>query len=70
MTDADLCRARGWCVGDLLWGVECGRSAVIRLTAIGERLVLARAVERDGVDVDADEAHWSLSCREWVRVPR
>lgn len=41
MTSADFCRERGWKVGDI---IRCeyasGRYRILRITAIGEKLVL------------------------------
>jgi len=86
LSAADLCRFRGWGPGTVLEGIE--RDHVtgevycadrIRLTAIGEQLVLARGVERAPPRGDTHgafelhddyESSWSLSAREWREVLR
>ena len=40
-TSADICRANGWTVGDLLEGEDKVCRDRIRLTAIGEEIVIA-----------------------------
>lgn len=54
-SDADLCRRQGWQAGDLLQGTarssaETGRPArvIIRITAVGQELVLAQRVAVNG----------------------
>lgn len=63
-TDAETCRLSGWRVGDVLGGEECGRVERIVLTAIGKRLILAQRVGHPD-----DRENWTLSCRDWRRVP-
>ena len=65
--DADICRKNGWKVGTLLEGDEGYGPSVIRITAIGERKILAREISRNGKACAADEASWTLSCRKWRR---
>lgn len=71
--DAETCRANGWVVGDRLVGDEGFGPDVIELTAIGERLILAKRVSTSRRNGDLypileDEASWTLSCRDWKRV--
>ncbi len=68
MHEADICRARGWVVGDRLSGKECGVSSVIELRYIGEEIVVAKKVRRAGKVTDERECTWSLTCRDWRRV--
>lgn len=72
MTSADVCQRNGWKPGDLLCGSEFsgGRAytITIRITAIGEELVVARAIDRDGVAISATEYLWDLTWRSWEKV--
>lgn len=65
-SDAGTCRINGWSVGTELCGKEYGRVDRIRITAIGESLVLARAVMRGNRIVNERECTWTLSCRRWA----
>ncbi len=64
MTDADLCRARGWRVGTQLEGDEGYGPTVIEITAIGERKVLAKTISPKA----REEKSWSLSRRDWREI--
>lgn len=72
MSDADLCRKNGWKVGTILSGNEKIRGRLttswILITAIGEELVLAREIRRNGIDRTDYEGEWSLTCRKWREV--
>lgn len=63
-------RANGWKVGDYLEGDEGYGPTVIRITAIGEDRILARAVMHNGGPVWNIENTWTLSCRDWKKVPK
>lgn len=66
MTEADYCRRKGWGVGTVLSGERHGHVDRIRITAIGERLVLAVHVECDGREVPhRGEGPWTLTLRKW-----
>jgi hypothetical protein len=65
MNSAEICRANGWKVGDVLVGDECGTTACIQITAIGIECVLA--CENDGGDLGY-EREWSLEDRDWKKV--
>lgn len=66
---AAACRRNHWHVGTHLAGDEGYGETVIRITAIGEDQILARAVARKGKPVQGDqEGSWTLYCREWRRV--
>lgn len=69
MTDAELCRRRGWTAGTRLVGEDGHVETVIRITAVGERLVLAVVEESDGHPGDDREFLWSLHHRQWREVP-
>ena len=65
-TSADICRANGWTVGDVLEGYDALRLDRIRITAIGEDSVLARWLY---VDMPESEERLSfLDFREWRKV--
>ena len=64
-TDAETCHLNGWTVGTHLIGDEGYGPTVIRLTAIGEGAILARAVMLDGQPISRREATWTLECRDW-----
>lgn len=73
MSDASRCRRNGWTAGTQLRGTEFRGEAhqvtsVILLTAIGESLILAREIERDGKPIRRFESSWTLACRRWRRV--
>ncbi len=70
MTDADLCRSRGWGPGTRLVGNEGYGPTVIEITYVGEKLILAREVSHNGKPDVCDEALWTLSCRDWREVPK
>ncbi len=68
LSDADICRSRGWKVGTALVGNEGFWTDRILITAIGERHVLARKTHRNGVPVESREGLWTLHFREWHEV--
>lgn len=80
LADAVLCHVNGWEVGAVLEGVEydpADDAAIwnahrIQITAIGETMILARAVaiHHDGKwqRYEGRESSWTLTCREWRRV--
>ena len=61
-SDAEMCRRRGWKVGDIIEGDEGYGPERILITAIGERRLLARSVD------SKHEGAWTLTCRCWKRV--
>ena len=64
-----MCRENGWKVGDVLEGDEGHGPSRIRITAIGECAVLARAIFAGGEPVRAAGEHeWDLSMRDWKAV--
>lgn len=65
---AELCREKGWQVGDKLVGDEGYGPTVIQITAIGERNVLAKRISHDGEPEDGYENIWTLFCRDWEKV--
>lgn len=66
---ADICREHGWRVGTCLVGDAGYGPTVIRITALGEKVMLARMVShaRVAVPYNADRA-WSLSLRDWHSI--
>jgi hypothetical protein len=63
---ADVCRAHGWAAGTRLVGDEGNGPTIIEITAVGERMILAKVVTTRGVpEAWAREAVWTLECRDW-----
>lgn len=60
-SSAELCRRNGWTVGTALIGDEGYGPAVIVLTAIGKRNVLAQQIS----PIRQDENVWTLRNRDW-----
>ncbi len=68
-SDAEVYRKYGWRVGTRLVGDEGCGPTVIKLTAIGERNILAKTISHDGKKEWArPETSWTLSCRGWKIV--
>ena len=65
-TSAQICRANGWTVGDVLEGEDEVSRDRIRITAIGEEHVLARWLYADLPK--SSERLISLDFREWRKV--
>ena len=63
-TSAETCRLNGWDVGTVLVG---DREEIV-ITSVGEAIVLAKAITRDGVPVKDMEWMWNLSLREWEKA--
>ena len=63
LSDAARCRKNGWKVGDVLRSLD-GKVPAMRITAIGEREILARRL--DG----CCESMWCLWYRRWRKVRR
>lgn len=73
LNPAEVCRRNGWGVGTHLAGDEGYGVTIIRITAVGERSILARPVSHDGKPVEAHrdyESSWVLWCRDWTEVDR
>ena len=70
MTDAAICIANNWRVGDILEGEEHGSISRIKITTIGEIGLLTREIWRNGELLDRREGNWTLSCRNWKLVKR
>jgi len=64
-SDADFCRERGWGPGTYLIGNEGHGPTIIKITAVGERGILARQISHNGKPSDGSESSWTLSCRYW-----
>ncbi len=72
-SSAAACRRKKWKVGDRLVGDGGTGPEVIELTAIGERLVIAKTISRRGSPVEdweSGEHSLTLSCRDWKKVRR
>ena len=67
-TSAQICRAQGWTVGDVLEGTDEVSTDRIRITAIGEQNVLARWQYADLPE--SAERLISLDFRDWRKVEK
>jgi hypothetical protein len=71
-TNASICKENGWVVGDVLEGTEFFRegqeTCQIQITAIGEKMILAKRVWSTSGNHTSDEGLWTLSHREWKKV--
>lgn len=66
---ADICRERGWGPGTKIVGDEGYGPAVIEITALGEKVMLAKALSLNGQPPTyGDERTWVLYCRDWREV--
>ena len=63
---AQICRANGWKVGDILEGWDLNNLDVLRITAIGEELVLGKWQYTDVSE--STERLISLNFRDWHKV--
>jgi hypothetical protein len=69
MNAADTCRLNGWQSEDVLEGDEGNGPTRIKITAIGEDCILARAIMQSGVPIhDGYESPWTLAYRDWKKV--
>ena len=62
---ADACRRNGWGPGTRLVGDEGYGPTVIEITAVGERMILAKTISHDGKPQPGRENSWTLDCRDW-----
>lgn len=68
---AEICRERGWGPGTRLDGATKWEVTTIEITAIGERIVLAKMIAQDGHALGYDtERPWVLFHRDWREVGR
>ena len=68
MNNAERCRQNGWSQGTRLVGDEGYGPTVIELTAIGERIVLAKMISHNGVETEPYEKVWTLQLRNWKEL--
>jgi hypothetical protein len=68
-SDAEECRVRGFNVGDQLIGDEGNGMTVIKITAIGQRGILAMQIAHNGEIALHDETNWTLTLRDWEKIP-
>lgn len=66
--DADFCRAMGWHPGTRLVGDEGYGPTVIKITALGEKAILAKTISQGGEICPRgdSESLWTLACRNWT----
>ena len=69
-TEPETAALNGWTVGTRLVGDEGYGPTVIRITAIGERTVLAVTESHNGKPpkYGYHEGSWTFRCREWTRI--
>ena len=66
---AEICREQGWGVGTFLIGDAGYGPTVIRITALGDTVMLAKIVSHGRMAVAYHEAQaWSLLLRDWRAV--
>lgn len=69
MSTADDCRARGWKPGDVVEGPDSfGDPNRVRITAIGERQVLAVDLKYGPKYGTGHEDAWAISWANWNKV--
>jgi hypothetical protein len=67
---ADICRENGWGVGTRLIGDMGFGPTVIQITALGTQVMLACTVSHNGAAVAYNDPQaWSLTARNWCRIP-
>lgn len=69
LTSAGLCRARYWTPGTLLTDLDDPAAPTIRVTAIGETVVLARRISHHGHPCQDVETIWNLREHAWQPSP-
>lgn len=69
-SEADFARRLGWLPGTRLAGDEGYGVTVIEITALGERVILAKTISHDGKPPGPNkyETAWTLDMRDWKRV--
>lgn len=67
MTSAELCRANGWKVGDVIEAEWILGPQRMLLTAIGEELVLGRLCNSIDPALSCESA-WMLGALDWHKV--
>ena len=66
---ADVCREHGWRPGTRLVGSNGFGTTVIEITALGNRVILARIISQNGQPAAYDQDRvWRLSDRDWREV--
>ncbi len=66
---AEHARRNGWGVGTRLAGDEGYGETIIRITAIGERSVLAVRESHRGEPCAGHEQLWTFDYRDWKETP-
>lgn len=65
---AAVCRRKRWPVGTIIEGDEGYGMTRIKITAIGEKSILARVISHAGEPVERNEMPWILYMRRWRKV--
>lgn len=67
---AEVCREHGWRAGTRLAGSDHLGATVIKITAVGQRVLLARTISQNHHPAAYGyERSWRLSDRDWYEVP-
>lgn len=66
LTSREVCNRNGFCEGDIIAGSQGEVRTFLKITAIGDRHVLAREVGDDDV-LDRRECVWNLNFRNWIK---
>jgi hypothetical protein len=65
-TPAEMCRMKGWVVGDILVNEKNYTDPCrIQITAIGERVVLAKRLRKDDALSEFEEVPWDVTVDGW-----
>jgi hypothetical protein len=67
-SSADVCHANGWTRGTVLAGDLGHGETVIRITAVGEQVVLARRLSQRGRLISSNECPRTLTRGGWREV--
>lgn len=66
---AEVCREHGWQAGTRLIGSDDVGTTVIEITAVGQRVLLARTISQNHRPAAyGHERSWRLSDRDWHEV--
>lgn len=68
ISDAARCRKNGWRRGTRLVVKDCFGAVLIEITALGNKLILARPVRYDGEPATGSESIWTLGDSRWRKV--
>lgn len=61
------CEVRGFVVGDIIEGEECGHAKRLKIKFIGNGEVVFGELLENGEEY-IETCHWTLSARQWRKV--